>query len=474
MAPELATPPERARATPPARLPRGRRIVHWVLATMGARGFVMVLNLGAGVLSARVMGPDLKGIYNAVLLWPGVFFILTSMGLSAAFTSTYGRAGRGERRRIFLVAVWLALLWGTMGAALCTLVAPHLLAHLGSGLGPWIVVGSWVPLPTTLSEVCSSLLAVEERFAWLNWVYVTRPFALLVGLVALAALGHLNPYSQMVLTWATAFGSSLPVIAAALRLGWRLPRRRGAGVPKLVALLSTLGIRYYGIALASTFNSQLDSMLATAWLSATQIGLYAVASSAVAVVGTLSATFGQVFFPMSAADDAATIVRRTSLALRRGLWVFLGVEVAMVALARPTLWILYGSRYRGAWPAVVSLAPEAMCMAAIAIFYAGCYALREFVVPLVGEIVGAVSGFVLLALLIPRWGITGAGAAGSVSYALDLAAVALLWSRRRHVPLRELVPGVADAQAVLRMGGEQVAGARARLGRYLGRLAPSP
>ena len=444
---------------------RGRRIVRWVLATVGAQSVVSLLNLATGVISARVMGPDLKGMFNAVILWPGVFSNLTGMGLSAAFTSSYARAPREERRRLFIVASALAIGWGIVGAGLCAIVAPRLLGHLGAELRPWVLVASWVPVCTVWTYVCGSLLGVEERFDWLNWIRVSRPAAVVLGLLALALADRLTPYSQLVLVWSTAFLSSVPTLVLAVRAAARLPWGAvGVAVHRTAYRLSTLGFRYYAITLASTFNGQLDSMLATIWLSARQIGLYAVASSALTVVGMLSGAFATVFFPMSAADGPEVVVRRTMAALRRGLLLFLLVEVCLVALARPALYLMYGARYLGAWPAVLALAPEAVCIACLGVLYSGCYVLREFAIPSWGEVVGALTGLLFLVLFIPRWGIAGAGAAGSLSYALDLVTVLALWIRRHGLSWGALVPGRDDVAAVVRIAAEQARGLARRLG----------
>lgn len=446
---------------------RGRRIVRWVLATAGAQSVVAMLNLATGVISARVMGPDLKGIFNAVILWPGVFSNLTGMGLAAAFTSTYGRATRAERRRLFLVASALAIGWGVLGSALCAVIAPRLLGHLGPALRPWVLVASWVPVFTMWTYVCGSLLGVEERFDWLNWIRVSRPTAVVLGLIGLALSDKLTPYSQLVLVWSTAFLSSVPTLVLAVRSAARLPwGAAGVAIHRTAFRLSTLGFRYYAITLASTFNGQLDSMLATIWLSASQIGLYAVASSAVTVVGMLSGSFAAVFFPMSAGDEPAVVVRRTMAALRRGVLLFLLIEGGLVLLARPVLHLMYGERYLGAWPAVLALAPEAICIACLGVLYSGCYVLREFAIPSWGEVVGALTGFLLLVLLIPRWGIVGAGTAGSLSYALDLITVLGLWIRRHGLSWGALVPGRDDVEAVIRIASEQATGAARRVGAF--------
>jgi O-antigen/teichoic acid export membrane protein len=438
-------------------------LVHWMVRVLTTNGAILAINLFTGVLSARVLGPERKGLYNALVLWPGVFSGLCNVGLWSAFTTVYARSAPEERPAVVRTAWTLGLAWGLAGAAACVLTAPRVLGHLGGGVRRWAVVGGLLVVPTNLTSLSLALLSIEEIFPWVNRVNLLRAAVLGALLGGLALLGALTPYAQAAAAWGVALGASLLAIGAA----WWFGRRRGLWARTSAfrwahaRQLTKFGFGYYAIGLAAMFNAQLDQMLASAWLSARQIAFYAVALSAVGVVGAIGGAFAAVFFPLVAGDQAVDVVRRTNLALRLGVLVLGAATLGMLVAAKPVLWVLYGTRYLGAWPAVLALAPVAWFSGGINIIYQGCYALRLFAIPAVGEVVGALSGAALLALWIPRWGLVGAGLAGTVSYALDWGAVLWLWSHRQG-GAGELVPRPEDLRQVVRLAAAEAGRLRAR------------
>lgn len=439
-------------------LTRGQRIVAWVQAVLGANAAVLALNLLTGVIAARVLGPEGKGVYNAVIIWPTVFMGLCAVGLSPAFTTLYARRPPEGRRRVFRVAMALAWGWGLTGAGICAWLAPRFLGHLGPEAARLGLVGALVIVPADAVLVATALLAMQEAFPWINAINVGRTIVMVLALGLLTATRHLTARTWAMATWAISFASSLPLLTIGLSRGRRLAPAQ-VGPPRerwqLAGRLTDLGARYYAIGLASMFNAQLDQMLASARLGARDIGLYGVATSSLSVVGAIGGAFSTVFFPMIAGDRPEEVERRTHAAFRRGSVVFLTAGAAMTLMARPVLQVLYGARYLDAWAAVLALAPAGVCIGCIGVLYQGCYALREFGIPAVGEVVGAASGAVLLFVLIPKWGIVGAGAASSASYVLDLAVVAGLWARRPGRALSNLAPGREDVRVLASIVAQQ-------------------
>lgn len=428
----------------------GAVILRWMQVTLGTNTAIMAMYLGTGIVSARVMGPELKGLYNAVVIWPGVFTTLGAVGLPGALVTVYAKTPAAERRAVVWAALALSMAWGTAATIVCLLLAPRFLAHLGGNVGIWADVSALMILPSLATGVCSALLSVEQAFGRLNWINIIRAALYASTIAALALLGRLSPYAQVVVLWTVNLLASAPILLAAGRImrGLRTASLRLATLLPVARQMSRIGFGFYAIGLAGMFNSQLDQMLASIWLSARDIGLYAVAISSLSVVGVITGAFGQVFFPMVAADESSLVIRRVNLSIRRGALLLGGATLLFLLVARPVLLLAYGHRYAGVWPALEALVLVALFSGLIQILYQGCFALRIFDIPAVGEIVGAGSGALLLFLLIPRWGIVGAGAAGSVSYGLDCLTVLWMWKRRTRSSWSDMRSRASDVTAL--------------------------
>lgn len=438
-----------------------QRLLRWLEAVLGANVVILVLNVFTGVLSARLLGPAGKGVYNAAIVWSTVFGSLVVMGLPAALVAAYGTEhDAGQRGRILGSAAFLVALWGSLGAVVGFLLLPELLGHLGGSVVLWARI-MMVVLPLgALGQIGMALLRVEHAFGRFSLFRLAQVLLIVVPLTLAAVWGLLTPYVYIGIVLVDNLVYFVVTVVLVRRLLHQRGIALGLGPATLLVSLSKLGFGFYAISLASMFNAQLDQMLASAWLSARDIGLYAVAISSLTVVGALVGAFQSVFFPATVGDERGSIIRRTSQAVRAGWWLLAAVALVLIAGSRPVLGLLYGPSYLPAWPAVVALAPAAVFAGVLTILYQGCYVIRLLDVPLIGEMVGALSGALLLALLIPRWGIVGAGVAGSVSYACDVAVVIHLW--RRRLGLNDAFGPTADAARMLvRLGGQEIRSALA-------------
>lgn len=443
----------------------GLQVLDWIQAVLATNVVILVLNVFTGVASARALGPAGKGLYNTVMLWTGVAVSLAAAGLPAAFVVLYGTQSRESRSRLLTAAVLLGTLWAVVVAGGMMLVVPHVIAHLGPRVTLWTEL-ALVTVPFgALAGMMQVFITAEHAFRWYNVLRVCQALALAVPMSALWLVGGLTPLRLVILAVANGIAAGFIIVVAA---AW-LMRRRGLRIRRpgrtSIVNLGSLGMRFYAIGLASLFNARLDQMLTTAWLDARDMGLYTVAGSSLSVLGMASAAFQSVFLPAVVGDDRDSIVNRTETSFRRAWWVLLALTAATVGLAQPVLAFAYGPAYLGSLPAILLLTPAALSVGLIGVLYQGCYALRDATTPLVGEVVGAVSGALMLWMLVPAYGVTGAAVATSASYVLDLVTVSWFWSRR-HTGESSLIPGRADLRSV-------VATVNERSVRYIRQLLPA-
>ena len=444
--------PEQPGSTPPVRThararPRPRSMSDWIQLVAATNAVVLVLNLLTGVVSARVMGPAGKGVFNAINVWTGVFTALAGMGLPSAFISAYSKAPEEEHPGLARAAFSLSCFWGLLGTVAVYMLEPALIGHMDPRAAAWARLSSPLVAVFVITGMGGAMISVQKRFGALNWVTFARTVLYAACVGGLALWGVLNPYSQLSVSWLLLVASSAMVVWVGV-VG--LPLRLGAIRWQALMDLSGLGLRYYSLGLLGMFNSQLDQMIASAWLSARDMGLYAVAISSLSVVGVLQGAVSTVMFPMIAGDSREAVIERTSRMVRRLMPLFVVLMVLVCASAWPVLLVLYGRVYLPAVSVVLLIAPTAALVSAIMIFYQAFYALRWFAGPTLGEGMGAASGAILLWVLIPRWGLQGAAVAATASYALDLAVVVIYWCRASGMGIADLLTTREDLRYLAR------------------------
>ena len=425
---------------------RSRTMLEWFRVVAGTNLVILLLNFATGAISARVLGPAGKGVFAAVSVWTNVFSGFAGMGLYTAFISIYARSNPEDRPGVARALLVLACWWGMIGTLAVYLLEPLLIGHLAPRAAAWARLSS--PL-VALYAICSAggaYLSAERRFGLPNWLGFLRTLLYSGILIGLAIWGLLNPYTQLALSWVLMGSTMVVTLVVGVRA---LPLRWGGVALRVLWNLSLLGWRYFALGLLSLFNSQLDQMIASAWLSAGDMGFYAVAISSLNVVGTLTGAIGTIMFPSIAGDSRDAVIERTVRVARRAVILFVLTVLFVSACAWPFVFLVYGRAYLPVVRVVMLIAPTAACVGAITVFYQAFYALRWFWGPTLGEGVGAGSGALLLWLLIPRWGLDGAAVATTISYALDLAIVLWYWQRVSAVPLGDLLPRRADLRFVI-------------------------
>ena len=171
---------------PPAALPgrsRPRSMADWVRTVAGTNVAVLALGLVTGVISARVMGPAGKGVFNAVTVWLSVFSGLAGVGLGTAFISAYGRASDADRPSLARAGILLVCLWGALGSVGLYVLEPRLIGHLAPQAAAWARAGSPLVFLGCVAGMCAAMLQVQARFGTMNWVQFVRALLYAVGIV---------------------------------------------------------------------------------------------------------------------------------------------------------------------------------------------------------------------------------------------------------------------------------------------------
>jgi antigen flippase len=392
---------------------RGERPLFAMFQTLGTQGLILCANLATGILMARLLGPDGRGEFAAVSLWPQLLALLAVAGMNGALVYHLRRAPAlaSEITGAALIAgLGFALLATVAGA----LILPFALRQYGDGViwfAQLCLLSVFVNTVTMLiKQACSGV----GRFTRGNAANLLPQVLHLVVLLAVLPFAALTPTLAVL----ALLGAGLISLAAILPGFWRALRPRFAGaVSQLPALLSFSG-RGSINDLVFALSMYLDRLVLIPLLPPAQLGLYAVAFSFSRLLQFAQGAITSVFLSQLSAvapGEAATLHDR---ALRFLVAAMVGACAVLWFAGEWLLAFTFGADFIAANPIFRLLAAEAalgiFAQVTVQLFFARA---RPGVVSTLQLATLALS-LALLLFLTPRHGATGAAAALLVAAAV--------------------------------------------------------
>jgi O-antigen/teichoic acid export membrane protein len=396
------------------------------LHTLWARLLNVAVTAALAILISRELGPHGRGVFVV----PGMIAVLGSMafsGLKTVISRAMLQDGRrrGAVRAALVCAVPLVTL-GALASLVLTAIlhewwsAPYALAALPFMAMPMIASGyayglgdvrvpNWINLAisvVTLAFVAAGIV-VEGRDAMV---------AVFAWLIANAVIG------SVCLAGMLAHARTLPRDSVALRpfLGY--------------------AIRLSGLYVVRMLNYRVGMYVVTLLLSLTALGLYAAAVSGAETLLVVTEIASVVSVPRIGSLPREQAAAFTARCMRNN--AFVASAIALVAiLAAPFAVVSFYGR-----PFAAAVAPlQVLCVGVVALSQIGVvtnyYTLNAgkpivpFLMQLASMLMCVLSSFVL----IPAFGLVGAGVATSAAYIVSVAAVIGWFSRETKIPLHEIL-----------------------------------
>jgi O-antigen/teichoic acid export membrane protein len=391
---------------------------------LGARVATVALGLALLLAVAR-LGPEVQGAFALFLAIEAALVALGSGGglALARAVSHEGRAAAPLLRgwlRLALAAGLLAAL-GLGGLALLAQQPPY------TSLG-WLALAA--PLLLVV-PTASGLWLGRGQMLRLGLPPLALPLLALAGLGALATAGGGPPaLTAVLLAWLAS-----RVLVALACAAWALREAGGGGPPAVPAAALLRGhagfVAAVGAAnLIAVLNYRMPLFLVERELGLAATGVYAVAVQLAELLWLLSAALSTAAY---ARIGQAPRARAAQLAVQAAGW-----GLGATLLAAPLLWLaawawlpaLAGAAY------AQSLLPLALLLPGV-VLYAAASALSAYYTNQLGRPQWAARIAALSLALntlgclwaVPRWGLAGAAASTSASYALAIAVAWLAFAR---------------------------------------------
>lgn len=391
---------------PPER-PTGPRGLRLAGPNLAGSAVMLVASLGSGILTARLLGPQGRGLVSSTTTLLIVFSMLGLLGLRDATIFAQAR-NRSPASEILGTSVRLALLLSMPVTALAALAGwgifhdqghhAQLVVLLATAFCPVIMVQA-VTIAMVAGRQHYRLLAV--LLAGPAVVYTTSVIAL--RFADAVSTGHV----------VAAFGGSyVPFLVIGVAF---LSRESGFSRfgTRLAGDLMRYGLRAQGGAMSSVATTGLDITIMPLFVAAAVIGRYSVAVSVASMISVLFGALGSVVLSAAAARDSLDIVIRATRS------VLTAATVAALGLAA-TAWFLirlvYGSAYNESYLLMLLLLPGIVAWAANYSVIAGLQSIGAPGRASVAQAYGVTVTLVGLAVLLPTIGAAGASITSTAAY----------------------------------------------------------
>ncbi len=321
------------------------------LGTVAANGILLLGGMTTGILAARLLGPEERGLLAAVLFWPSILAELGRLGIGEAIL---WRSARPDANRPTIVVSALVL------AGFISVM----MALIGAGLFPGLFRGErrevlglatalaalWLPI-VNLNAALEAADRAAHRFTRVNLLRIGPNGFYLVGILGLWATASV---SVATMAWAVAGGT---LVTFALRLATALNEFGAAPRWAEIRALARAGARFHAGSVAALVASQIDRIVLLLAFPDVAVGHYVVAwTFAASGLSAVTSAVSFVLIPyLTNEADRERARALLALALRRtALFLYFGVA-ASVLVTPWLLPLLFGKAFADAVPIAVLL-----------------------------------------------------------------------------------------------------------------------
>lgn len=410
-----------------------------IIELYAARVIGLSLGVALTVCSARLLGPagqgDVASLKTLVLLGTQI----GNVGLSSAFAILLAR--RPHRIGRYRSILWV---WPLGVAMLLSIgyIAAGALGSAGARSSFFVFFVVWVPLQLLVLHQASAFLARHDSRALGLQELLGRAAALLLGLVALLAVGRS----------ARAFVAALVLTdALVVAMGWWFLRRLSPAASRSVgrsgrAFLAAglrLGVRAWPVLLIPFLLIRSDLLIVRALRGAREAGIYSIAGQFIDLALVLPVTITTLLLP--AVVQASRPAEAVRVVFRPTALVLAGLSVVAAAGGWFAVRVVFGESYAAAYPALLLLLPGFICLGLEGLL-AQYFAAKGYPAVIALSWLLALGLNVCLNLLfVPRFGFLAAAAASSIAYAVIFALLAVRFRKETGLGVHDLLSRNARA-----------------------------
>ncbi len=407
--------------------------------TLFTRGLLFLISMGTSIIISRTLGPSLKGTYSVLLLIITVTSLLVLFGLGSA-NVYYGARNPNQLAILagnsFIAAFGLGLT-GIIAIELTTLLPVFQNYLLENNIPVQWVRWLILILPIIqLNAYLKEILRSAGNMMYYNMVALWRALITFVGVIIFVVIldqgigGAIGSWilstgavSILIIWWV------LKIIQKKIRFDWGALRRN-----------FVFGVRLYPGNIAQFLNYRLDVFLVGLFLTPSEVGFYVTATALAEKLWEIPHAISIVLLHhVASAENSKSANATTARVSRIITFAVGGMCLLIVAMSYPLIYLLYGTAYLPAIPALIALIPGIWFLGIGKLLATHLSASGHPEIGTIGAVISLTITLILDILLIPRVGIIGAAIASSVSYMLSTIVFLIAFSRITTLKITDVI-----------------------------------
>lgn len=398
-----------------------------------SKGIIIFFGLGSSILTARYLGPEKNGIIAALLVYPGLFMSVGSLGIMQSVTYFLGKKIYSEEEiKTAITQIWM---FTTLVSLLICYILMRNFSNSGDNL-VWVLL-ALTPLPFSLFNTYNSGIFLGKNdiktFNKINWIPSLLSFAGLVVFIISLKWGISGALTAKIagpffMAFILLFKNKF-IHSFSFKYNWII-----------IKSMLSLGVVYAIALFIINLNYRIDIIILDKLSNPFEMGIYAKGANVSQYLWQIPAILSTIIFARSAVSKNAKQFSLKVAQLLRISFILIGVlSIGLVFIAPILIVAMYGDDFYGSILILQILLPGVLILTIYKVMNMDLAGKGKPWISMKAMIPALIINISLNILWIPQYGANGAAFSSTVSYSVAGLLFLHFYSKEVGIPIKQIL-----------------------------------
>lgn len=412
---------------------RNQSTLFQVLTTIVTRFIVLLGSFIVSIVTARLLGPEGKGIITALLVYPLLLVTIADLGLRQSVAFLIGKKVYDTKN----ITSTLLTLW-VVSSVICLVVVGTLYVwNYGEEYSPWLLATCLLTIPCNLGvQYLRGVMQGNQNISSINTAEMIKSGSNILFLFILVY------FLGFGIIGAALTQLSMAVVTLMYSI-WKVKHHLTFQPTFEFSIVKSMLGKGFSFALALfvlQLNYRFNIVMLEHFGTIRDVGIYSIGTNIAEIIWQIPAAVGLVLFSKSAQTKTREVsIERTTKLIRFLVPLLIVFGIGFWVFAPLIITLLFGSAYTEATNIVRILLPGILGFSVVKIMHSDLSGRGYPLFSLNVSICSLLLSIALNYLLIPTYGMVGAAISSSVSYSLACIAFVLLYAKREQIVISKIL-----------------------------------